>query len=360
MKVNSISNFVFKGKIIDSHGHIGSWNEGNSLKNYNNDIDVLIKNNLENGDTVEKMIISNLDCMSKKSASEFISNEVIGNRNLLEFAKNNPKIAPLATCQPGFGDVKNIAKLISENQDKFVGLKFHPEQLQIPVDNIAYEPYLKFAQENKLACLFHSGSSAVSNPELIQKMAKKFPETKFVIAHWGAECGGNYDKVTNIIIDSAKNKNSKIYADISWVDCNDKAKPTLKKIIKQLKEAGAMDRILFGSDAPLGRFGGNGENGLSPRRAYSELVNDIKTMIKGEFEPKEAEEIIDMIFYKNSKELFFKEGESIRTPIDIPKPKSKMGKYLVGFGAVVITGIAALKIASNKNKPDDKNFSKIA
>lgn len=360
MKVNSVNNFMFKGKIIDSHGHIGSWNEGNALKNYNNDIDVFIKSNLENGDIVEKMIISNLDCMSKKSVSEFISNEVIGNRNLLEFAKNNPKIAPLATCQPGFGNVENIAKLFAENPNKFVGLKFHPEQLQIPVDNIAYEPYLKFAQENSLTCLFHSGSSAVSNPELIQKMAKKFPETNFVIAHWGAEWGGDYDKVTNIIIDSVKNKNSKIYADISWVDCNDKAKSTLKKIIKQLKEADAMDRILFGSDAPLGRFGGNGENGLSPRRAYSELVSDIKAMINNEFEPKEAEEIIDKIFYKNSTELFFKKGESVKTPVEMPKPKGKIGKYLVVFGAVVITGIAALKIASNKKKGDDKNFSKVA
>ena len=45
----------FKRKIIDSHVHIGSWNDNGKFKDYTKDVDVFIKSGLENGDTVEKI-----------------------------------------------------------------------------------------------------------------------------------------------------------------------------------------------------------------------------------------------------------------------------------------------------------------
>ena len=97
MKINKISSVNFNAKIIDSHCHIGQWNENNALKDYTKDLDVFIKNSLDNGDTVEKVIVSNLDCMSRDNAGKFLSNEIEGNKKLLELVKNNQKIAPLAT-----------------------------------------------------------------------------------------------------------------------------------------------------------------------------------------------------------------------------------------------------------------------
>lgn len=346
MKINNICSISFNAKIIDSHCHIGQWNENNNLKDYTKDMDIFIKNTLDNGDVVEKVIISNLDCMTKNNNGKFLLNEIDGNKMLADYSRNNSKIAPLLTCQPGQGSVNNIKNLFSENPKTFVGLKFHPEQIGIVANDIVYEPYLEFAKNKKLPCLFHSGGTKVSNPKAILNLAEKFPEVDIIIAHWGAECGGDYDLVTDIIIDSVKNKKSKIYADISWIDCNDQAKPTLKKIIKRLKEENALDRILFGSDAPLGRFGGNGENNIKPMQAYTQTIQDIKNMIKKEYSPSEADEIIEKIFYKNSKDLFFKNNKT--------KSGLKNKKYIIFIGAL-ITLCTIGGCFFNRNKKQEVN-----
>jgi hypothetical protein len=70
------------------------------------------------------MLVSNLDCMVKKTPNDFLFDEYNGNKKLLDIAKENNKIAPLATCQPAYGNVENITKLFSEHPNKFVGLKF--------------------------------------------------------------------------------------------------------------------------------------------------------------------------------------------------------------------------------------------
>ena len=360
MKLNSINSYYyinFKAKIIDSHGHVGSWKENDKLIDYTKDIDVFIKNTLDNGDTVEKILVSNLDCMAKNEKGDFLLDELNGNKNLLNLVNKNEKLAAMATCQPGYGNVNNIKKLIEENPKKFIGLKFHPEQLNLAANNKAYEPYMEFAAKEKLPCLFHSGSSNVSNPDHIYELAKKYPDVKVIMAHWGAEQGGNYDKVTEIIIESVKTKNSQIYADISWVDCNDSTKPTLKKIIKHLKKENALDRILFGSDAPLGRFGGNGENGVSPQKAYSNLIDDIKNMIKREFPDNESEEIIDKIFYKNSKNLFFEK----EIPPETVVKNNKHLKVLIGSIIAAVGSYCLVRSYKNsKKQPDDeKSFSKV-
>ena len=93
MNVTRSKNISFKGKIIDAHTHVGKW--GQALYSQN-DLDIFIKSSLDGGDVIEKMIVSNLSCIE----TEGILDEMQGNKQLLEIAKNNPKIAPLAVCQP--------------------------------------------------------------------------------------------------------------------------------------------------------------------------------------------------------------------------------------------------------------------
>ena len=85
MKINNICSISFNAKIIDSHCHIGQWNENNNLKDYTKDMDIFIKNTLDNGDVVEKVIISNLDCMTKNNNGKFILNEIDGNKMLADY-----------------------------------------------------------------------------------------------------------------------------------------------------------------------------------------------------------------------------------------------------------------------------------
>ena len=372
MRLNKISNINFVGKIIDSHVHTGNWrrNDG-SLYNAAKDFDVFIKTTLDNGDEIEKVIVSNLDCMvhkdSTNGAIEFLSNEFDGNKKMLLLAEKNSKIGVLATCQPGYGNVDNIKKLYSQNPNNIIGLKFHPEQLEIAADSNVYDSYMQFAKEKKLPCLFHCGNTfdvkypdggiskatKYSKPEQIYSLARRYKDVPVVMAHWGGDGAENYEKMTDIIIQSIKNKDAKLYGDISWVDCNNSQKPNLKKIIERLKAENALDRILFGTDAPLARFGGEGENGISAKQAYQDNIKDIKSMIKREF-PDDAEKIIDKIFYENANNLFFKKNNAGTINVK-PKGIKKTTIALVAAGVTFLGVVTAAYIHEKKAKEANNN-----
>lgn len=370
MKLNNIS---FTGKIIDAHVHSGNWWRNGNLYDHTKDIDLFSKEPLPNGDTVEKVVVSNLDCMVRTNNTQepihFMSDEIEGNIKLAQLAKQNNKLLPLATCQPNFGTVDNIKKLFSDNPNVFYGLKFHPEQLNLPANSALYNPYMEFAQKNDLPCLFHSGqtfdssqgvATKVSKPAQIYELAKRFPKVPVIMAHLGGNEGENTLFATKLIIESVTKNNSKLYADISWVDCDNPQKSTLSQVIKILKENNALDRIMFGTDAPLGRFGLLGENNTPPKEAYVNNINDIKKMIKRDF-GKESEEIINKIFYENAQNLYLKKlWKNNNTHEKITKFfKSKTG-LLVSTGLVLLSGITCFSLQKfQTNKSQIKNISAV-
>ncbi len=370
MKLNNIS---FTGKIIDAHVHSGNWWRNGNLYDHTKDIDLFSKEPLPNGDTVEKVVVSNLDCMVRTNNTQepihFMSDEIEGNIKLAQLAKRNNKLLPLATCQPNFGTVDNIKKLFSDNPNVFYGLKFHPEQLNLPANSALCNPYMEFAQKNDLPCLFHSGqtfdsaqgvATKVSKPAQIYELAKRFPKVPVIMAHLGGNEGENTLFATKLIIESVTKNNSKLYADISWVDCNNPQKSTLSQVIKILKENNALDRIMFGTDAPLGRFGLFGENNTPPKEAYVNNINDIKKMIKRDF-GQESEEIINKIFYENAQNLYLKKlWKNNNTHEKITKFfKSKTG-LLVSTGLVLLSGITCFSLQKfQTNKSQIKNISAV-
>jgi len=370
MKLNNIS---FTGKIIDAHVHSGNWWRNGNLYDHTKDIDLFSKEPLPNGDTVEKVVVSNLDCMVRTNNTQepihFMSDEIEGNIKLAQLAKRNNKLLPLATCQPNFGTVDNIKKLFSDNPNVFYGLKFHPEQLNLPANSALCNPYMEFAQKNDLPCLFHSGqtfdsaqgvATKVSKPAQIYELAKRFPKVPVIMAHLGGNEGENTLFATKLIIESVTKNNSKLYADISWVDCNNPQKSTLSQVIKILKENNALDRIMFGTDAPLGRFGLLGENNTPPKEAYVNNINDIKKMIKRDF-GQESEEIINKIFYENAQNLYLKKlWKNNNTHEKITKFfKSKTG-LLVSTGLVLLSGITCFSLQKfQTNKSQIKNISAV-
>lgn len=370
MKLNNIS---FTGKIIDAHVHSGNWWRNGNLYDHTKDIDLFSKEPLPNGDTVEKVVVSNLDCMVRTNNTQepihFMSDEIEGNIKLAQLAKQNNKLLPLATCQPKFGTVDNIKKLFSDNPNVFYGLKFHPEQLNLPANSALCNPYMEFAQKNDLPCLFHSGqtfdsaqgvATKVSKPAQIYELAKRFPKVPVIMAHLGGNEGENTLFATKLIIESVTKNNSKLYADISWVDCNNPQKSTLSQVIKILKENNALDRIMFGTDAPLGRFGLLGENNTPPKEAYVNNINDIKKMIKRDF-GQESEEIINKIFYENAQNLYLKKlWKNNNTHEKITKFfKSKTG-LLVSTGLVLLSGITCFSLQKfQTNKSQIKNISAV-
>lgn len=361
MKINRVSLVSFKGKIIDAHAHVGTW-QG---KFYNAEsIDSFVKNPLANGDEIEKILVSNLSCID----SHDMKSEIEGNLEMLDIAKKNSKIAPLAVCQPKTGNVSNIQKLIRENPNMFIGLKFHPDCHEIMASDELLNPYLSFAQKEKLPCVFHCGipsengdlisyDKRYSSPQNVYSAAKKIPDTPVIMAHMGAGDVKVQYMARDILLESIEKGDANLYADISWVDVNNPEKTTIIGVIQKLKNHPKGDmtsRLLFGSDVPIGEFD-TGKDGLSGKQFYEKVVIDVKNAIKKNFK-EDADDLIDKIFYKNAKQLFginnsFKD-ESIITE-SIPNSNLKTKKVLI-----VTLGLAVLASAYAifSNKKDNKEL----
>ena len=314
---NFSGNISFKGKIIDSHVHVGKFGKEFYTQQ---DLDIFIKSPLRNGDTIEKMIVSNSSCID----TEGILNEIDGHKQLIKIVGNNPKIAAIAVCQPNLtnGKTKFIEKIFKENPGRYVGLKFHPRSMQLAANDKRYDNYMRFANKHKLPCLFHSDRTYdkhyeggyigekcnYSRPEQIYELARRHKNVPVVLGHMGGNEGRNTKAAVDVIVDSIENNSATLYADISWVNCDTAEKPDIIEAIKRLKNTSQgykTDRLLFGTDAPIGRFGGKGEFGIKPFDAYQKVIVDVKNSIRQAFSPEEADALIEKIFYKNAQDLFF-------------------------------------------------------
>ena len=352
MNVTRISSISFMSKIVDSHAHIGR-HDGN---NYNkNDLDVFVKSTLPNKDTVEKIIVSDLDVLHSSKG------EYEGNKAAAECFKNNNKFALLASCSPKDGDVKNIKKLFKENPDTFMGLKFHSDIQQLALSDKNYEPYMEFAAKNNLPCLFHSQVNTlpdgkvnqavrhIADPENIYSLAKKYPKTPVVMAHLGAGWKEAHDKAIDILIESIKKGDANLYADISWVDIDEKQEHIVKAI-KRLKGIGEKDwrfcdqsfRLMFGSDAPLARFKGNDALNI-----YTDFIERIKSSIKNDKDLKsDANSIIDDLFYNNAKKLYL----TNKKKSDFSKNKILIASAVIVFASLIGAFVKRANRAQNTAK----------
>lgn len=366
MNVTKISKVSFTGKIIDSHAHVG----GHCGEVYRkNDLDVFVKSKLPNDDTVEKMIVSSLDVLHGANG------EIEGNKAVLRDFAENGKYALLASCNPRAGSVGNIRKLFSEHPESFAGLKFHPAIQDLRLQDKRYEPYMQFASENGLPCLFHTqvelldggklnlAKTHVADPENIYFLARKYPQTPVFMAHLGAGWREAHDKAADVLISSIRNGDANLYADVSWVDIDD-AQTHIVKTIKRLKGIGERDwsfedqsfRLMFGTDAPLGRF--KSENAA---KTYADYVERIKAAIRADVDLKpDAEKIIDDLFYNNAEKLYLsrfggvsgnKKGTSFEGSsevLNVEKPRNEGGTLASGeVTSEVLKG--AENVSSDKN-----------
>lgn len=362
---NNYSQLSFKRKIIDSHVHIGDLNGKTYTKS---ELDVFVKSALPNNDTVEKMYVSSLDVLTSKQK------EYAGNTELLDKFKDAKEYELLLACSPKDGDVENIKKLIRENPNRFIGLKFHPTLQNLDVVDSKYTPYLEFAHKNRIPCLFHSAVALVdgrinpnvtdiSDPQAIYKMAKNYSDLPVIMAHLGAGWQESHERAIDTLVESVKNGDANLYADISWVDigaehCGEfkqnehRSKEHIVKAIKKLKGIGDENwkfgdqsfRLMFGSDAPIDRYS-NKDYGI---KEYVTFIDDIKFAIRNDKDlAPDAEKIIDDLFYNNAKKLYSKKLELKKEP----KQNNALKYAAIGL-AIIGVGILAYKCFSSKNSAD--------
>lgn len=405
VNTNKIHNIAFKGSIIDSYATTGGFRKYagfQPVQNFNKShldtfthspLNVKV-NGVSQQDNVVKMLVSSFDINAKllfkkgveykirkneiaeqeKKTNKIVpltqedyaslcldrnKAEIEANKALLEFCKqDSERYFPIAQCfASDVENAKNINNLMRKSEIKFVGLRFDPEVLSKKADGNAYGPYFRLARRYKLPVIFHSelnpdkiNANRIhehhSNPMFIYQAAKEYPDLPVVIGHMAAGNEQAHVHAMDVLLQSIDKKDARLYVDISWVDwanngISSSNKPTLVKLIKELQKRNALDRILFGTDAPLGCFGESPAGGLSPKQAYEKVVGDIKTAIKQNF-GKDADEIIDKIFFKNADDLFFKKSWTI-----IPRPDELKHMSVAKVSAICVGVLGGMGLLSS-------------
>lgn len=308
--MNSNPTLNFKGKIIDSHVHCGKWT--NDLFS-TNDVLEFFNRKFNNGkDTIDRVIISNLDCIINNENKTPYKDELSGNLKLIKKCLHNDKLLPFVVCQPGHGAAENIELLLNRYPNLIKGLKFHPACLDLPANDVKYIPYMKLAGKYGKPCLFHSEvitdsnnnfiRGGVSDPEFIYETARQFPNVPVILGHMGLGGSKAHEAGIETLINSIERGDAKLYADLAWVDWDNPAKPHIVEVVDKLLHSSKGDkteRLLFGTDAPLGVFG---EKALKQKDAYEDNIRNIKQAIKDNF-GDDANKLISRIFYRNSKKL---------------------------------------------------------
>lgn len=204
-----------------------------------------------------------------------------------------PKLHPVGIAHPERFDeahLDRVEAVLAEGRVK--ALKAYLGYLHYEPSCAGYRPYYRLAAKYGIPVILHTGDTnsptakvKYAHPLLVDEIAVDFPETRFVLAHFGNPW----------VLDAAQvvYKNKNVWVDLSAFLIGDagafaemEKQGVLKRAVTRVKEgieyAEAPDRFLFGSDWPL-----------APIAVYRDFV--------GQLFPKEQHEAV---FRNNAKALF--------------------------------------------------------
>jgi predicted TIM-barrel fold metal-dependent hydrolase len=115
------------------------------------------------------------------------------------------------------------------------GVKYHPWLQSFPANSAHLYPTLEITSKYRLPVLFHTGTPPYSQPFQVMEQARRFPETPFIIGHFGKL----------LFLDAVRSAElcSNVYLETSGAQVADLAF-ALERI--------PAERILFGTDLPVG------------------------------------------------------------------------------------------------------------
>ncbi|MGE5330074.1 MAG: amidohydrolase family protein [Deltaproteobacteria bacterium] len=210
-----------------------------------------------------------------------------------DFVENNSNLYLIESIDFEINILNQIEEIKEkmENTNKIKGIKLYPGYQHFYPYNERVLPVYVFAHEQNIPVILHSGALyqfensqaqlQYVNPVYIDEAATRYPDTKFIITHFGFP----YIMETAMVL----NKNNNVYADISGildVDTYEVFKEDIKKAFKYYP--GITDQVLFGTD-----FMGN-----------DTYLNEVDIYIKLIEELFENEEDRQAVFYKNAQKVF--------------------------------------------------------
>ncbi len=264
--------------IIDTHVHIGTslnfdMREEDvlySMDKYGIDIAVVSNCEAASHDHDRKLLPESM----QKSGIECL-------KRSLKFARENKGRIYLQHWIKPMEEITNELKdLIDKNIDVIRGIKFHPYHSGVAFTDESCEKYVRLAAEFNLPVISHTGTEFDDNPKRLFEMAKKYPDTNFVMVHLGL---GSDNKEAIELCKMQKN----LYGDTTWV--------SVKSALEFINLVGD-ERLMFGSDSPIDGKDTYAFNFKGERSLYKEYFNEFRETV--------SEETYNNIMYRNAQRLF--------------------------------------------------------
>jgi predicted TIM-barrel fold metal-dependent hydrolase len=195
---------------------------------------------------------------------------VLQNRFYEACIKAHPdRLTAFAAFHPAAGSVVVAQEIRRAANEGFRGLgELSPHSQKVPIDDLVWCQVMGLAGKFHLPVNLHVTEPHSKNyPGKVETplgdfvvLAKKFPGTNFVLAHWGAQ----------LPLDPVLGAAAKACANL-YYDCA--ASPVLydRKIYREMINAVGVDRVLYGSDHPLDLYP---MSGLGPQ--LGALLDDVR------------------------------------------------------------------------------------
>jgi predicted TIM-barrel fold metal-dependent hydrolase len=217
----------------------------------------------------------------------------LGTAFTLEVAEQVPGLFAIGVADPRRTDTEHMERVERQLQSGRVkALKAYLGYLYYSPDHPGYRPYYRLAAEYGIPIVFHTGDNystkakvKYAHPLLIDEVAVDYPETNFVIAHFG--CPWFLDAAEVIY------KNNNVWADLSGLLVGDEGYfreqqrrgqlgAVAERVAESMNYTERPDRFIYGSDWPL-----------APMRPYLFFANCVV-----------SEDDQQAVFEENARELF--------------------------------------------------------
>ena len=202
--------------------------------------------------------------------------------DVVSFAKKFPdKISAAVWVRPFNEKADNaLYQAVSQNRKYIKAVKFHPYHSNVPFDSKQSEPFIELAEHYGLPVVTHTGGSDCASCIRVYRMAKKYPNTKFVMVHMGL--GTDNSEAIDLI-----SRLPNLYGDTTWVP--------VKSTLALIKNAG-IDKVFFGSDNPIDGKDTYLCNRNGDRSLYQEYFNELKYLL--------SPDDYDKLMYRNAASVF--------------------------------------------------------
>lgn len=178
-----------------------------------------------------------------------------------------------------------------------VGVKLAHAHMHFRMDDPRYYDIYKVAGRLKKPIYLHTGSSpfpnisqkeAYTNPAYLEDAIKKHPDTIFILGHLGYDFIGKKHMHLDVCIKLAKQyKNVFLEPSAFGSASGDPDGSRLAFAMKQIKENGLVDRVIYGSDGPQ-----------SPGFVKDYLERTIKAMKASQYTNKEMQDVLGANFIR--------------------------------------------------------------